>query len=172
MPLIHCPACQSPQDEARSICAQCRASLRKITVGYQTEAEMQADQATLESEGWSQASVKQGTSQAPFVVQYRHAAPTFAAYFPGQVQQALGPPPERPAIVVRDYATAAAFNADAPLFVAAGYEVATSTQQEQSVGLASILFLGFWSLLTKPKAHLIVTYQLRSVTPPPSSSAP
>lgn len=71
----------------------------------------------------------------------------------------------QPRQLIREYADAGHFEDEAALLSAHGYEVATTTQQEQRPGALSILSLGLLALLTKPKAHLIVTY--RRLTPAP-----
>lgn len=69
------------------------------------------------------------------------------------------PPAPLPDVLVREYATQEAYQAEAPLLAADGYEVVSTTTQSQNPGCLAIATFGLLSLLFRPKPHIIVTYR-------------
>lgn len=66
-----------------------------------------------------------------------------------------------PPIVVREYSSQDAFQADAIKLKARGYDVLSVNERSQNAGCLRIFTLGLLALVVRPKPHIVVTYQQR-----------
>lgn len=62
-------------------------------------------------------------------------------------------------IRIKEYKDRGEYEKDAPRMAAEGWRVVTVTEQTQRTGCLRMVTLGFFSLIWKPKPHLVVTYQ-------------
>ena len=63
-------------------------------------------------------------------------------------------------VLVKRYANERQFERDARELAKQGYVVTDVATKQPRIGLMRIILLGFFALLFKPKAQIIVTYQL------------
>lgn len=65
-----------------------------------------------------------------------------------------------PEVLVKRYTNKRQFERDARELAKQGYVVTDVATKQPRIGLTRMLLLGFFALLFKPKAQIIVTYQL------------
>ena len=68
---VTCPSCARPQPRSAFVCAECKASLTEITVGYADRYDLAQDREILEAEGWQLAGIREGGAKTALAVKYR-----------------------------------------------------------------------------------------------------